>query len=1201
MDEQSDVFSQLFVRCLESDSGSSEVDLEIILDDLLKLNYTKRIFAITRTIAGEVLCHFAINTKLTSTKNEFLLNKYFQLIVQLTSSQGIVLEPHSVNKLLAMLHGLWSSCMNNPVSLQSMLDAFAAATYQNGPHISPENMSHLLQPSDQSVPSIIKTKSVDLDIRRTAVQCLAGICLLSESNETLSDENLEICLKLFIFILQDLSVAPPYDVIMCRMIFSLSKGLHNILSTSSSIHMSHIGPLLTVLKKFMVYGLPGLSDSTSDELQPIPIPELYSSKQGDEKQQDTPQTTPAKSHIKKKKRKPKTKSKPREVASPTGVVQGIEQLSFDQGQMSGVRGRPSWIRVTSSESEYSDTEGAQRAKLRSFLSKIRQMCLSVLYLTIKKTDKHTMLGYWSSFLPEYSSVMQNASSLFTSFRQDSAPKCRAAALGVVGAMLEGSRWYLSFAAEETGSPSQHATSSFVPFSVSLAASIREIHKQLLSTSSREQSSMALTQLLKTLSTLVSNTPYRKMKPGLLVKVSSQARYFLTTSRDLNVKVASLVLLGAVTSTSAPMGEVASILTDSTPLYATRQSNSGNHTPVLPTSGNHTPVLPTSGNHTPVENREISGNSGFGSWLIDQCVMIATQTRRVPAQGSSQYTEVDQSEVPLPLRVEALQTLTKITKGYLPVVKDYINTIGDVVCQCLEDSTPQVRVNAGKLLEELGSSLLQMMKSSPSKAIEDESLNLWIKVLQGPLQAVMQDRSSPVLQGKGCDSLSNIGPLVFPRLPKNLQIFCLTLLLGFTSDENALVRAPAVRALGVYVMFSTLREDIAFLEDVTNAVLRLLEDPFLIVRANAAWSLGNLTDTLVINKEMHGGFTDEFQCSLLIRMFEKAIQAINDKVKVVFNMMRVLGNLLRFSDTNYLKNQKFEELMLKSTNILADMVAGDVMVKVRWNACTACSNFLRNKELLLGNTKWTDHIYQALCNSVTSCKNFKVRIKAALALSTPVKRDQFGSMFSEIYRSLIHGFEDSDMAANFTEYKFRDTLQEQLCTTLVHLTTMIRPEDVPTICRNLSGISENINHHLTIYRDKLLLKLENDLISSSVSGDQSSMTADPSNLPAANNYTEQPAMEKINGHTSMTCDQSSVTNGQAVVVSDPVEEYIVAKQLSPKQKLENLQLACDLISIVTNSAPDPNDNSIQPSDISINNKISHDPNLLCNLFKFTENE
>ncbi len=44
---------------------------------------------------------------------------------------------------------------------------------------------------------------------------------------------------------------------------------------------------------------------------------------------------------------------------------------------------PAWGRVSSSESEYSDTEGGQAAKMRSATSKIRQAALACLHATIK--------------------------------------------------------------------------------------------------------------------------------------------------------------------------------------------------------------------------------------------------------------------------------------------------------------------------------------------------------------------------------------------------------------------------------------------------------------------------------------------------------------------------------------------------------------------------------------------------------------------------------------------------------------------------------------------------------------------------------------------------------------------------------------------------------------------------------------------------
>lgn len=105
--------------------------------------------------------------------------------------------------------------------------------------------------------------------------------------------------------------------------------------------------------------------------------------------------------------------------------------------------------------------------------------------------------------------------------------------------------------------------------------------------------------------------------------------------------------------------------------------------------------------------------------------------------------------------------------------------------------------------------------------------------------------------------------------------CITVLLGLTYSENYLVKTAAVRALGVYILFPCLREvgtlttkqhvsdpqgsvkqvviffslsfqDVMFVADTANTILAALDDRSPNVRAKAAWSLGNLTDTLIVN-------------------------------------------------------------------------------------------------------------------------------------------------------------------------------------------------------------------------------------------------------------------------------------------------------------------------------------------------------------------
>ena len=75
----------------------------------------------------------------------------------------------------------------------------------------------------------------------------------------------------------------------------------------------------------------------------------------------------------------------------------------------------------------------------------------------------------------------------------------------------------------------------------------------------------------------------------------------------------------------------------------------------------------------------------------------------------------------------------------------------------------------------------------------------------------------------------------------------------------------------------------------------------------------------------------------------------------------------------------------------------------------------------------DDVHNALATVVRNCKNFKVRINAAMAFSVPVKRENFGSTqtFVGVWDSLLGGLQGSETVNDFMEYKYRDSLLEQV--------------------------------------------------------------------------------------------------------------------------------------------------------------------------------
>lgn len=58
-------------------------------------------------------------------------------------------------------------------------------------------------------------------------------------------------------------------------------------------------------------------------------------------------------------------------------------------------------------------------------------------------------------------------------------------------------------------------------------------------------------------------------------------------------------------------------------------------------------------------------------------------------------------------------------------------------------------------------------------------------------------------------------------------------------------------------------------------------------------------------------------------------------------------------------------------------------------------------------------------------NFKVRISSALALSCPSSRELYGKFYIYIFKALFEALENIDIMQDFSEYKHRANLIEQV--------------------------------------------------------------------------------------------------------------------------------------------------------------------------------
>uniref|UniRef100_A0A672T420 HEAT repeat-containing protein 6 n=1 Tax=Sinocyclocheilus grahami TaxID=75366 RepID=A0A672T420_SINGR len=974
LDQISRCFNKL--RSLRaSDSATLKTELNLLFDQLISENYNS---SNHDNIQPEVVCEMLMHaSRLVPLSQEHLIIKLSQLIHQLLNQLQVIVDEHTLDVLVSYCTHALRTCSS--WTHPEVLLALSSLVYGNGSrchrHL-PELLGLsgiLVNYGDPSQP--------DIEIRRSAVHCLANLCLSVAGQPYLEEPYKGVCYGILLRTLQSPKPPDVEDIVFCTLLQSALKGTQYFLNGGKwkAVPNQDLGTLLAVLKRFMFYGLPGISVEMPQVLYPAPLPqyETIPAAKPEPSQDSAAQKKTAgkrKSRGKGKKAGAEGKNDGEEgegdhisghhKTGGAGVVQSAWSLGSQSASVTSPSGvtpqlYPSW-KKGSSDSEFSDPEGGMQSKLRLYQARVRQSALQCFLAVVKCVEKRILYGYWSSFVPDAPGIGGPPPlTLLTIALKDPSPKVRAGSLQVLSALLEGSRQFLS-TAEDTSAPRQ----AFTPFSATLAASVRELHRCLLLALVAESSCQTLTQVLKCLAHLVSNVPYNRLRPGLLSPLWKQIRPYVR-HRDVNVRVSSLTLFGALVSTQAPLPEIQLLLQQpgstsalSTPGISTPQELSHNWR--LPARRDGEASSPGGG---------VEGGPEGPCWLLQLCVSLVTQPREEPYSDSDAGGSSGASLEPSPIRLEALQVLAHLVKGYFSLAQTSLSELGQLSARCLKEQDPSVQLHGTKLLEELGTGIIQQYRSDANTPPQSakcvpvcQVVEFWSDVLGAPLISALQNEQHPTLQTSACDTLSSILPQAFSQLPDKTQVLCITILLGLTYSENSLVKAAAVRALGVYILFPCLREDVMFVADTANAILTALDDRSPNVRAKAAWSLGNLTDTLIVNMQLVGlEFQEEFSDMLLLNMLRSATKASGDKDRVKSNAVRALGNLLHFLQPVHLGKPVFEQPLQEAMRALIDTVRGDATMKVRWNACYALGNAFRNRSLPLGDSS----ALGKLCSSTRS--------------------------------------------------------------------------------------------------------------------------------------------------------------------------------------------------------------------------------------------
>ncbi|CAB1328310.1 unnamed protein product [Coregonus sp. 'balchen'] len=983
---------------------------------------------------------------------EHLVIKLCQLTHHLLNQLQVIVDEQTLDVCVCYVVRALGVC--SPWTHSEVLQALSTLIYGNGPRCN-LHLSELL--GDGGVLRLYSDPSQpDMELRRAALTCMANICLGVPGQASLEDPYRSLCFRVFLQTLQSPKPPDADELLYCTVIQGAVKGLQSSLCGGKWRFggQEEQGALLAVLKRFMFHGCPGVGVEWPSVLYPAPLPQYETC--STPKPPEPPRNPPTQTSGNKKK-----KSRGR------GRKGGVDaEREAEPGLQRGGRGGEAWSKTpgapppavpslyplwkrSSSDSEFSDPEGAAHSKLRLFHGRVRQGVLLCLLAVVKAVERRTLYGYWSSFIPDAPIGGPPPLTLLTVVLKDLSPKVRACALQVVSALLDGSRQFLGVA-EDLAPP----ITSYTPFSFSLATAVRELHRSLSLALLAEASAHTLTQIIKCLAHLVCNAPYNRLRPGLLSPLWRQIRPYLR-HRDVNVRVSVLTLYGALVSTQAPLSEIQLLLTQphtsqETALSWRQREGFSTPSPHTPPShkyhNSHTKQTHSPrGSHTPGEEEP-----GV-PWLLQLCVSLVTQPRDDQSDSEGPGGGATALE-PSPVRLEALQVLAHLMRGYFPLCQACLCELGQLSARCLRETDPSIQLHGAKLLEELGTGIIQQYRADSSQAEScrvpiSQVVQFWVDVLSGPLNRALQSHQHPTLQTSSCDTLSSILPQAFTQLPEKSQVLCVTVLLGLTYSDNSLVKAAAVRALGVNILFPCLREDVMFVADTANAILTALDDCSPNVRSNAAWSLGNLTDTLIVNMECVGEvFQEELSDMLVLQMLQSATKASIDKDRVKSNAVRALGNLLHFLSVSQLTRPGFQRPLEEAVSALVTTVQSEATMKVRWNACYALGNAFRNPALTLDSASWSGDAFSALCCVVTSCQNFKVRIKSAAALSVPACRHCYGDAerFGRVWRSLAAALEHSEETQDFLEYRYCSSLRHTLIHALTHLLRLSQSQDMPAL-------------------------------------------------------------------------------------------------------------------------------------------------------------
>ncbi|KAK2165571.1 hypothetical protein LSH36_48g03073, partial [Paralvinella palmiformis] len=392
------------------DTDEAKKCLKNLLDDLIAIEYSLKLA--NEQVIGEILtkcCH------LVPLKHDVLVTKVCHLASNMLSKQQLIMD-HGLETFTEYLIEALKACQGWTYS--DILRALGVVLYENGGRLS-QFHSCLLGTNGYLLQL---AKAPEHDIVRGAMQCIENICIRTTTHPYLAEEYYKACLRVLLETLQTPKPVTRDNIIHARIIISGLRGINCIVVGTKLLDGDTLGPVLAALKVYMLFGLPGMSFTVPQSLVPTPLSKYDPASKDSTTTTDTVTTTGKadidgeetnnNSKATKSKKGKKRHSHGKKTDKPKTEVDE-QQVTSDMSRMSMSNDKSgnalpvasssasdifsstmSWSKLSSSDSEFSESEGGQSSKLRMLHCRIRQCALSCFYAIVKAVDKRSIFGYW---------------------------------------------------------------------------------------------------------------------------------------------------------------------------------------------------------------------------------------------------------------------------------------------------------------------------------------------------------------------------------------------------------------------------------------------------------------------------------------------------------------------------------------------------------------------------------------------------------------------------------------------------------------------------------------------------------------------------------------------------------------------------------------------------------------------------------------